>query len=59
MTLDQMRTEIKRSTTRQLQQWLADCERRHPEMINTEAMLKDEIRKRDQRRANDLFRGFT
>lgn len=43
----QVLDEIKKASNRELSRWLAECERRHPEFINTEASIKDEMRRRE------------
>jgi hypothetical protein len=47
----QVLEELKKSTTRELQRWLAECERHHPERINTEASIKDELRRRESKKS--------
>ena len=48
MTLTGMRKALNRASTRALEIWLAECEREHPAMINTEAMIKDELNRRSE-----------
>lgn len=48
--LEDTRKLLNRLSIRGLQRWLEEVERKHPEFINTESMIKDELRKREQRK---------
>ena len=43
--------QIRSSSNQELAKWLRDCEKQHPLFINTEAAIKDEMRRRDQRKS--------
>lgn len=47
--------QIRTASNRELARWLAECEAKHPEFINTEATIKDEIRRRDERKRSRTY----